>query len=106
MSNAQSFLVYSSGTIGIICILVFFSLFAQSLFFKPKPAPPEADTAAAVKPHGAIVDTAKLFEALSKLTDSLNRAGPMYASLVGAMFFFRDGGYRLHCAGWSLTLPV
>lgn len=45
------------------------------------------DQADSVRQQGAAVDMAKLIEAFAKLSDSLERAGPMTASLVGAMFF-------------------
>jgi hypothetical protein len=37
--------------------------------------------------HGGVADMAKLIEAFSKLSDSLEKAGPMTASLIGSMFF-------------------
>ena len=37
--------------------------------------------------EASLGDIAKLIEALAKLTDSLQKAGPMVASLIGAIFF-------------------
>lgn len=72
----------------VICIISFL-LFVYQLLRRPsRPAQELAgDRADAVLPHGAIADVGKLVEALAKLTDSLEKASPLIASLIGAMFF-------------------
>jgi hypothetical protein len=47
----------------------------------------EGDRADAVQRHGAVADMGKLIEAFAKLSDSLEKAGPLTGSLIGAMFF-------------------
>jgi hypothetical protein len=37
--------------------------------------------------HGGVADMAKLIEAFSKFSDSLEKAGPVTVSLIGSMFF-------------------
>jgi len=71
--------------IAIVCLALYVFLVAT----RPKPAmpPTEGERAGAVRPHGEFLDPAKTIDAFSKLTDSLDKAGPLIASLVGAMFF-------------------
>jgi hypothetical protein len=71
--------------LGIACVLLFVYLVLTTPR-RPLPAV-EGDRADAVRPHGAIADSAKLIEAMAKLTDSLEKAGPMIGSLVGGIFF-------------------
>jgi hypothetical protein len=47
----------------------------------------EGDRADSVQQHGAVADMGKLLEAFAKLSDSLEKAGPLTGSLVGSMFF-------------------
>ncbi len=74
--------------LAIICMICFL-LFVYQMLNRTRRAAPgdEGDRADAVLPHGAIADMSKLVEALAKLTVSLEKAGPLIASLVGAMFF-------------------
>jgi hypothetical protein len=69
----------------IIC----FVLYVYQIITRPKqtPAQIEEDRADAVRQQGAVADWGKAIEAFAKLTDSLEKAGPLLASLVGAIFF-------------------
>ncbi len=70
---------------GTLCLLVYLYLVLTTA---KRPSPqPQGDRADSVRPQGAVADMAKLVEALAKLADSLQRAGPMIASLIGAIFF-------------------
>lgn len=74
-----------SCVLAVICLLLFVYLVITA------PRSPKrsvaGDRAGDVRQQGAVVDTAKLIEAFAKLTDSLEKAGPMIGSLVGAIFF-------------------
>lgn len=69
-----------SGLLGAVS----FCLFVFLVLSKPSDKPKQP---ADLRLDGSLEDMAKLIEALAKLTDSLQKAGPMIASLVGAIFF-------------------
>lgn len=71
-----------------VCIIIFIAYTYQALRRPKCPATKTpGDRADTVQPHGVVADAGKVVEAFAKLTDSLERAGPPIASLVGAMFF-------------------
>jgi hypothetical protein len=76
---------------GITCFILYIVTAALDLLKKPDSATQTATHQAVAhlvaKPEVSIDDVTKLAEALSKLTDSLSKAGPALTSLIGAIFF-------------------
>lgn len=67
--------------------LISFLLFVYLLLRQRSAAKPAAGVGG-VEIQGALSDTAKLVEALAKLSDSFSKGGPVVMTLVSAIFFF------------------
>jgi len=67
--------------------VISFLLFVY-LLLKQRSSPKPADGVGGVVTQSALSDTAKLVEALAKLSDSFSKGGPVVMTLVSAIFFF------------------
>lgn len=67
--------------------VVSFVAFIWLLWKSRKQSPPTRGGAGNIELQSAIADTAKLIEALAKLADSLQKAGPVVISLIATIFF-------------------
>lgn len=70
-----------------ISFLMFIVSLLVHLFHRPTPAQ-GAGLGEETKQQGGITDLAKLFEAFSKLADSLNHSSPVVISLMASIIFF------------------
>lgn len=80
----QNLVVLAALFAGGACLVIFFRGAWAAIRIQAPPLPPGVGDTRALE----LGDLAKLFEAIAKLTDSLAKAGPTIASLVGAMGFF------------------
>jgi hypothetical protein len=71
--------------------VISFAIFVYHVFKKPEaqvlPADKGEETLGNAEQYGAIADTAKLVEALAKLSDSFSKGGLRVMALVAAIFF-------------------
>ncbi len=72
--------------ISCIFAIICFGLYVYQAVLRMRTTTPQEKKETA-EVHGGIADTAKLIEAFSKFTDSLERAGPLTPLLIGSMFF-------------------
>lgn len=86
-------MAYAALGAGTICFLIYVLEAVAAL--RVKPAASEAAGAVTTQAKGmagpnpvSIDELTKLIEAMSKLTDSLAKAGPSLTSLIGAILFF------------------
>jgi hypothetical protein len=79
-----------------------FALFALSLLLHLfRRAPSRGGVGAGdVAPYGAAADLGRIFEAFSKLADSLNHSSPVVLTLMASIIFF---ALSLLCAGLGAT---
>jgi hypothetical protein len=79
--------IITSYVFSLICFILFAYLSFSQFRSASGSRQAEPEGLAGAQPQGALSDMAKLVEALSKLTDSFAKAGPLVMSLVAAIFF-------------------
>jgi hypothetical protein len=89
--TVQEWVAYAALAAGVICFLIYLAEALAALLVKPSAVNAAKDVSAQAKTMGVpltVDDFTKLLDAMSKLTDSLAKAGPALTSLIGAILFF------------------
>jgi hypothetical protein len=91
--TSEDWVTFCSLFAGVVCFLLFAANGVMALFGKSATSAEQVVTQAkAMAPANAkaisVDDFTKLLDAMSKLTDSLAKAGPSLTALIGAILFF------------------
>jgi len=87
MMTMQDFVVGAALVAGLLCMIIFAWGAGAAILAIKTQAPALAPDSGGQRALG-VDELAKLFDAITKLTDSLAKAGPTISALVGGLGFF------------------